>query len=131
MSCVRRDIMAHQLAAAAFEQSSERFRASIPATIFPGELSNVLNIKLWGEIYWNTLPIGERRPYSIIANLKRSSSGNSSYLNGFRMDYDLPQNVDLSPYGRFSFKIIHLYKKFTKLYLDNGCKIPANLRGRL
>ena len=38
--------MAHQLAAAAFEQSSERFRASVPATIFPDELSNVLNVKL-------------------------------------------------------------------------------------
>lgn len=38
--------MAHQLAAAAFGQSSERFRASVPATIFPDELSNVLIVKL-------------------------------------------------------------------------------------
>ena len=79
----------------------------------------------WREIL-DILPIGERRPYSIIANLK-GSSGNSSQLTGFRKNYDLPQNVDLSPYGRFSFKIIYLYKKLTKLYLDNGCKIPANL----
>ena len=38
--------MAHQLAGAAFEQSSERFRASVLATIFPDELSTVLNVKL-------------------------------------------------------------------------------------
>jgi hypothetical protein len=46
MSYAKRDIMAHQLAAAAFEQSSERFRASVPAIIFPDELLNVLNIIL-------------------------------------------------------------------------------------
>ena len=46
MSYARRDIVAHQLAGAAFEQSSERFRASVPATIFPDELSNVFNVKL-------------------------------------------------------------------------------------
>ena len=44
--------MAHQLAAAAFEQSPVRFRTSILATIFPDELSNILNVKLRGERYW-------------------------------------------------------------------------------
>ena len=43
--------MAHQLAVAAFEQSSVRFRALIPATIFPDELWNVLNVKLERERY--------------------------------------------------------------------------------
>ena len=39
--------MGRQLAAAAFEQSSERFHASVPAIIFPDELSNlILNVKL-------------------------------------------------------------------------------------
>lgn len=63
--------MAHQLAVAAFEQSSERFRASVPATIFPDELSSVLKkCQTTGREILDTLPIGERRPYSIIANLK-------------------------------------------------------------
>ena len=38
--------MAHRLEVAAFEQSSERSRASVPATIFLDELSNILNVKL-------------------------------------------------------------------------------------